>query len=106
MAKNKKQVRAQFREAVFMRDHHQCKVCGNQTAPLDAHHITDRHEMPHGGYVAENGIALCPDCHWKAEQYHISEKQTCLPNFHPDDLYALIGSSYALAVQASEALGE
>lgn len=26
---------------------------------LDAHHITDRNEMPNGGYVPENGISLC-----------------------------------------------
>jgi 5-methylcytosine-specific restriction endonuclease McrA len=106
MGKNKKLIRQAFREAVFSRDLHKCRVCGAQSAVLDAHHITDRNEMPNGGYVKENGISLCPDCHLKAEQYHISQKQTYLPAFHPDDLYALIGSSFEEAWQASEALAE
>jgi hypothetical protein len=29
--------------------------------------------MPNGGYVAENGIALCDTCHASAEAYHRGE---------------------------------
>jgi hypothetical protein len=71
---------------------------------LDCHHITDRHELPGGGYVKENGISLCEQCHIKAEKFHISGKTEWESGFHPDDLYKKIGSSYEKAVQASERL--
>ena len=44
---------------VFVRDGYACRTCGFASTPrraedeLDAHHITDRNEMPNGGYVAE-----------------------------------------------------
>jgi len=106
MGKNKKMIREAFRNAVFERDEHQCKTCGEKSDILDAHHITDRNEMPNGGYVAENGISLCPECHLKAEQYHISEKTEHYPDFHSNDLYNLINSSFEKAWKASEMLGE
>ncbi len=99
----KKKIRQQFRDAVFMRDEHKCRVCGKlDMKELDAHHITDRNLLPNGGYVKENGISLCPDCHLKAEQFH-STGEAC-PGYSPDDLYRLIGSSYEKAVQASKKL--
>lgn len=67
---------------------------------LDAHHITDRNDMPNGGYVAENGISLCDaGCHVLAEVYH--QTGTAHPGFAPADLYAQIGSSYEEACQSS-----
>ena len=96
--KAKQAVRAKFREVVFKRDNHKCRICG-ATGKLDAHHITDRSEMPNGGYVLENGISLCELCHWKAEQYHATGE--ALPDFHPDDLYILIGSTREKAEIAS-----
>lgn len=56
MSQKKKQVRDAFRKAVFDRDKHCCRVCNWDADPdnLDAHHITDRNDMPGGGYVAEN----------------------------------------------------
>ena len=99
-------VRDAFRKAVFDRDRHQCVMCGTKTTKLDAHHIVDRHEMPNGGYVLENGISLCdqPDgCHEKAEAFH---KGVPVPQgYRPEDLYMRIGSSYDLAFAASYALG-
>lgn len=103
MSAEKKLVRQRFREAVFARDGHRCRICG-ATRELDAHHITDRNDMPAGGYVPENGIALCPGDHAKAERFHESGKTEWEPGFHPDDLYRLIGSSYDQAVAASERL--
>ena len=97
MSERKKQVRQKFRAAVFSRDAFTCRACGFASTPecaedeLDAHHITDRNEMPNGGYVAENGISLCADCHAKAEAFHCGEPAP--PGFMPADLYALIGSS-------------
>lgn len=99
---NKKIIRQKFRDLVFERDKHRCRVCrslGTDESPLDAHHITDRNHMPRGGYVVQNGISLCPDCHLKAEQFH-STGIAC-NGYAPNDLYALIGSSYAAAFKAS-----
>lgn len=96
MSNQKKIVRARFRDAVFGRDGYKCKICGwNEYKDiLDAHHITNRNDMPNGGYVKENGITLCPDCHFKAETGYMTAEH----------LYKLIGSSYELAKKASERL--
>ncbi len=102
--KKKQLVRENFRTSVFKRDGYRCKKCHESGSPLDAHHITDRNEMPNGGYVLENGISLCPNCHENAEEYHQSEGQTWYKNMHPNDLYDLIGSSYDEAYAASERL--
>ena len=118
----KKQVRSAFRAAVLRRDGYRCVVCGKpgrdrqggnehaafhqsgvELVPLDAHHITDRHEMPNGGYVEENGITLCDDgCHRRAEAFHQTGEAEA--GFTPEDLYRRIGSSYEAAVAASERL--
>ncbi len=107
----KKTVRKNFRTAVFERDGYRCVMCGisgfdRQGAPiiglvpLDSHHIIDRHEFEFGGYVKENGISLCEDCHLKAEQFHISSGKSWVDEFHPEDLYAKTGSSLDAAIQA------
>lgn len=100
MSNAKKLVRENFRNAVFKRDGHKCRVC-KKAGELDAHHITDRTEMPNGGYVKENGISLCPECHLKAEQFHIYGGKIYETGYHPDDLYKLINSSKEKAIQAS-----
>lgn len=92
--------RKEFSTNVFTRDGHRCKIC-NKTVGLDAHHITDRHEMPNGGYVVENGITLCPEHHLQAEQYHISGNVKGVEGMYPKDLYELIGSTYQLAFEKS-----
>jgi len=106
MSQEKKQVRDDFRSATFARDKYHCRGCGTKKADylrfLDAHHITDRNLMPHGGYVKENGISLCPLCHEKAEVFHSTG--TAISGFAPEDLYKMIDSSYDSAVKASEKL--
>lgn len=107
--KRKQIIRDKFREAVWKRDGYKCKKCGKSQSEvkLDAHHITDRTEMPNGGYVAENGITLCDcegGCHAKAEKYHTSGGTTWEEGFHPRDLYNDIGSSHLKAYAASERL--
>lgn len=99
MSAEKKKIRDAFRNVVFTRDRYQCRVCRDLINPLDAHHITDRDLMPNGGYVLQNGISLCPECHVKAEVYHSTG--TAVPGYSPDDLYKLIGSSYDIAVKAA-----
>lgn len=120
---NKKELRAAFRNSVFRRDKFCCKKCGKpgkdkndddswksfhksniELVFLDAHHITDRSEIINQGYVLENGISLCEDCHLLAEEHHISQGKNWSEGFHPNDLYALIGSSKHQAIAASELL--
>ncbi len=100
----KKQIRQAFRDAVFQRDGYKCKICGfAEIDALDAHHITDRHLMPNGGYVLENGITLCTiNCHQMAEEFH--KTGMACRGFRPEDLYRLIGSSKEKAIEASRKL--
>jgi hypothetical protein len=116
----KRMIRTAFRTAVFRRDRYRCVMCDRfgkdrqggdaheafrpatpsvELAELDAHHITDRNEMPNGGYVAENGVSLCASCHLLAEIFH--DTGTAHPGFSPDDLYAKIDSSFEKAQRAS-----
>lgn len=96
-------VRSEFRDNVFARDDYECRICGAK-GTLDAHHITDRTEMPNGGYCMENGISLCHRCHLKAEEFHISGGTKWEKGWHPNDLYAIIDSSYQTAFLASRRL--
>lgn len=102
MSNRKKAIRESFRNKTFDRDGYRCRGCQRADAPLDAHHVTDRNLMPNGGYVPENGISLCLDCHEKAEVFHSTG--TAVEGFSPADLYKLIQSSYDLAVKASNKL--
>lgn len=111
---NVPQTRAQFRELVFKRDRYTCRVCGKVWAKgdadpelkrINAHHITDRHDIPNGGYVVENGITVCEVlCHYRCEQYHESNGKNSYPGLSPEDLYGKIGSSLEAAWGASERL--
>jgi len=106
--KAKEQVRERFREKVFQRARFRCEVCGAVSSAeraredLDAHHITDRNELPAGGYVAENGISLCKPCHEQAEIFHATG--VAPGGWHPEDLYKKVGSSYDAALLASRRL--
>jgi len=103
MSQKKKQIRENFRNEVFSRDKNKCLKCGKPA--VDAHHITDRNEMPNGGYVKENGISLCADCHVKAEVWHLSGTLEYVEGYKPEDLYRLICSNYGLALGKSLELG-
>ena len=95
----KKEIRHIFKSEIFERDNYKCVFCGEDA--VDAHHITDRHEMPNGGYVKENGISLCSKHHKIAEKYHESCGKTWDDGFHPEELYKKIGSSKELAILKS-----
>ena len=99
MSNKKKQVRENFRNEVFSRDKNKCLKCGKKA--VDAHHITDRNEMPNGGYVKENGISLCATCYEKAEVWHLSGNLEFEEGFHPNDFYRLNNSNYGLALYKS-----
>jgi uncharacterized protein YuzB (UPF0349 family) len=110
----KKQIRDQFRKKVFQRDGYQCVCCGKdgkcrQTGefvgkdvprwPLDAHHITNRNKFKNGGYVKENGISLCDECHEFAE-YALNGEYVM--GYMPDELYEMIESSFEEAQKVDE----
>ena len=101
----KKQVRAKFRQSVFDRDGHKCKICG-RVDNLDAHHIINRNHMPNGGYVPTNGITLCDICHPLAEEawdyYQKSQIMENLVRYYPYSLFGLIGSSQEMAEKDSK----
>lgn len=93
MAKNnKKAIRGSFRDSVLKRDHYSCKLCYGKN-DLEIHHIIPRNTLPNGGYIEENGIALCPSCHEYAESYYTSNGKN---GPTPESLLYLIGSSRKL----------
>jgi len=118
VVKRKKEIREKFRNEVYKRDNYTCVYCGfgpvkvKPQEYLDAHHITDRSDMPNGGYVKENGVTLCkediattygtePSCHMKAEKFHITNGEEWVEGLHPEDLYEKIGTSYDKAYKKS-----
>lgn len=108
MSAKKKQIRQKFRDDCYKRDKYQCVMCSFKSTKekaendLDAHHITDRNLMSNGGFVYQNGISLCYDCHMKAEEFHSTGVSAV--GFSPEDLYAKINSSLKLAEEASKKL--
>lgn len=101
---SKKEIRRKFRSSVYKRDKYTCKVCNTKhinEETLDAHHITNRNELPNGGYVTENGITLCKDkCHVEVEEYYWNNQGEDSP-LSPKNLYTKINSSYELAFEKS-----
>lgn len=108
MSNQKKLIRQAFRDACYKRDNYKCVTCGFKSSKekaeqeLDAHHVTNRDEMPNGGYVKENGISLCAACHEKAEHYHSTG--VALPGFSIQELYEKIGSSLEKAIISANKL--
>lgn len=97
-----KQWRKEFNAAVFWRDKNICRVCGKPA--VDAHHITDRHDLPNGGYVLSNGISLCEPCHIGAGPVEVSMGHFNPPIYSAEFFYKMINSSYEKAYEDSKAL--
>jgi len=96
-----KRWRKAFNEACLKRDKNKCVFC-NITEDLDVHHITDRHDMPNGGYAPSNGISLCNEHHLLAEEWHATG--TGREEYSANSLYKQIGSSYQKAYTESQNL--
>lgn len=89
-----KRWRKQFNDDCLNRDGHKCVFC-DETVHLDVHHITDRHEMPNGGYVMSNGITVC-------QGHHLAcEREQLLNPYSREICYERIGSSYEQAYEDS-----
>ena len=101
MSVKNKIVRQKFKDSVLKRDRNKCVICKTEDN-INVHHITDRTLMPEGGYVKENGISLCVEHLAAAEEYHLSNGDSCAEGFTPKALYMKIGSNYEKALKASE----
>lgn len=95
---NHKRWRRAFNDGCLERDNYCCVFC-KSALDLDVHHITDRHNIINGGYVLSNGITLCEEHHLLCEEFH--SIGICEPEYHPDELYKMIGSSYDKAFNDS-----
>jgi hypothetical protein len=104
MGQKKKEIRKNFREAVLTRDGFICRMCmrSNGVEFLDAHHVIDRSEIENQGYVKENGITLCPNCHILAEREHVTG--IAHPGYSRSELFQMIGSNEELARSKSKEL--
>ena len=98
---NHKRWRKEFNEVCLKRDGNKCVFC-DITNSLDVHHITDRHDMPNGGYVLSNGITLCSEHHLLAEEWHSTGEGFL--DYSAEELYKKINSSYDKAYADSENL--
>lgn len=98
---NHKRWRKQFNEDCLKRDKYTCVFCKEGT-DLDVHHITDRHDMPNGGYAISNGITVCEEHHLLCEEFHATGHAAV--GYHPNDLYAKINSSHSKAYIDSQNL--
>jgi hypothetical protein len=85
--------RDEFRRLVLERDGGRCVLC--RRPAQDAHHIMERRLFEYGGYVLDNGVSLCGDCHVRAEQTLVTPeklrekagiKDVVLPEHLYDDL--------------------
>lgn len=54
---------AEWRNAVFSRDHFTCQICGQHGGELNAHHIKPWATNSSCRFDIENGITLCKSCH-------------------------------------------
>ncbi len=55
-----KKLRKEFDRDCRQRDGNKCLTCGRSDVKMSVHHITDRHDLPNGGYAMSNGITRCP----------------------------------------------
>jgi len=98
-----KRLKQTFNTECLKRDNFCCVFCKSKIN-LDVHHIIDRHELPNMGYTKWNGITLCSEHHWKAEQFHINKGNKWDEGFHPDDLFKKINSSKEKSIKESNLL--
>lgn len=52
-----------WRDGVYGRDHYFCRICGQHSGRLEAHHLFDWKRYPELRYNVDNGVTLCESCH-------------------------------------------
>lgn len=87
--------RTEFKTKVFKRDNNKCIVC--KSPAVDAHHLIERRLFSDSGYYIDNGVSLCSNCHFYAEDGTFTVEwlrqqagitNIVLPNgFSPDVVY-------------------
>lgn len=55
----------EWTSAVIKRDNNTCRLCNTKVGIKHRHHIYPVRKYPELKYDVENGITLCPDCHYK-----------------------------------------
>ena len=67
-----------WRTSVFERDDYTCQECGQRGGTKHPHHILPWCDYPEPEYSlnVDNGITLCPDCHYKTfkKEYNFISK--------------------------------
>lgn len=56
---------AEWTAAVIKRDNNTCRLCNTKVGIKHRHHIYPVRNYPELKYDVENGITLCPGCHYK-----------------------------------------
>jgi|TARA_Y100000310_G_C20307663_1_gene634718 5-methylcytosine-specific restriction endonuclease McrA len=77
-----------FSRAVRERAGGLCERCGKPSRALEAHHVVKRRILA-TRWDLGNGVALCPPCHWWAENYPEDAREwahTHLGTRHYEDL--------------------
>jgi hypothetical protein len=65
--------REEIRNKVFARDSYCCVFCKDKA--VDAHHLLERRLWQDGGYIEDNLISVCADCHMLCEETIISVEE-------------------------------
>lgn len=105
MSKQKKLIREQLRNEVMKRSGYKCEICKvipRAPAPLEAHHIINRNNLPNQGMTKWNIINLCSSCHQKAEAFLNSA--IIDTKYSPNNLFRIIKSTPEKALKESEKL--
>ena len=59
---------ANWRKAVYARDHYKCIACLHHFRQLHAHHLKKYADYPELRFVVDNGVTLCRVCHGKVNR--------------------------------------
>lgn len=70
----------QWGSQVKVRDGYKCVKCGCSQGELHAHHIKSWNDYPELRFDVNNGITVCPPCHWKI---HTAQNENSVNSVEP-----------------------